>query len=68
MAAFWDVATSSLVEVYQFYRGVYFLHHQSTGGSKQLFIVSKLLPEFATSQKKTILIFATVAARNPTMI
>jgi hypothetical protein len=55
MAVFWVVALCSLVEVYQRFRGPCCLHHQGDdcfddGGSKDLWNVGKLLPDYMALQ------------------
>jgi hypothetical protein len=54
MADFWDVAPRSLVEVYGRFRGICCLHHQGDddGGSKDLWNVGKLLPDYTVLQPR----------------
>jgi hypothetical protein len=54
MAVFWVVAPCSLVEFYQYFRGPCCLHHQgpNDGGSKDLWNVGKLLPDYMTLQPR----------------
>jgi hypothetical protein len=48
MAVFWDVAPCSRVDVYRRFRGVCCLYHQGNhGGSKHLWNVGKVLPDYA---------------------
>jgi hypothetical protein len=62
MTIFWDVAPYSLVEVYWRFRGACCLHHQgSDEGSKYLWSVGKLLPDY-------IFILAAVRTWNLTKI
>jgi hypothetical protein len=44
MTVFWDIAPCSVLEVY----------HPDNGGSKHLWNISKLLPDYITSQKTQI--------------
>jgi hypothetical protein len=54
MAVFWVAAPCSLVEVYQRFKGACCLHHHrpDDGGSKDLWNVSKLLPDYTALQPK----------------
>jgi hypothetical protein len=57
MAVFWVLAPRSLVEVYQRFRGSCCLHHQGDddpddGGSKYLWNVGKLLPDYMALQPR----------------
>jgi hypothetical protein len=57
MAVFWVVAPCSLVVVYRCFRSTCCLHHQVTyrpddGGSKYLYNVGKLLPDYTTLQAR----------------
>jgi hypothetical protein len=57
IAVFWVVAPCSLVEVYQRSRGPCCLHHQrddrpDDGGSKDLWNVGKLLPDYMVLQPR----------------
>jgi hypothetical protein len=66
MIVFWDLAPSSLVEIYRRFRGAYSLQHQGDdgdslddGGSMHLWKVSKFFEgtHGARSQKTVIFIF-----------
>jgi hypothetical protein len=53
MAVFWVVAPCSLVEVHQRFRSLRCLHHQGDdGGSKDLWNVGKLLPDYMALQHR----------------
>jgi hypothetical protein len=56
IAVFWVVAPCSLVEVYQRFRGPCCLQHQGDrpddGGSKDLWNVGKLLPDYTVLQPR----------------
>jgi hypothetical protein len=58
MAVFWVVAPCSLVEIYQHFRDPCCLHHQGSGhhhgdgGSKYLWNVGKLLPDYTVLQPR----------------
>jgi hypothetical protein len=53
MAVLWVVAQCSLIEIYRRFRGAYFLHHRpDDGGSKELWNVGKLLPDYTTQQQR----------------
>jgi hypothetical protein len=49
---FWDIAPCSVVEVYRLFGGSCCLHHQSDGGSKHVWNVGKLLPDFTAQQPR----------------
>jgi hypothetical protein len=47
MAAIWDIATCSLVQVHRLFRGAYCLHHRPDDvGSKHLWNVGKLQQDY----------------------
>jgi hypothetical protein len=54
MAVFWVVAPCSLLEVYCCFRGAYCLHHHrpDDGGSKHLWKIGKLLPNYTVQQPR----------------
>jgi hypothetical protein len=53
MAVFWALAPCSLVEVNQRFRGPCRLHHQGDdGGSKDLWKVGKLLPDYTAPKPR----------------
>jgi hypothetical protein len=52
MAVFWDVAPCSLVEIYRRFRGSCCDDRPDDGGSKHLWSVGKLLPDYTTQQHR----------------
>jgi hypothetical protein len=68
VAVLWVVAPCSLVEVYQRFRGPCCLNHQGyddgpdNGGSKDLWKVGKLLPDYTRAATHKIAIFVIVCS------
>jgi hypothetical protein len=52
MTAFWGVALCNLVEVYRRFRGACCLHRPVDGGSKYLWNVGNLLPDYTAQQPR----------------